>query len=55
MVELYDVYIDNLYFEAVQMRASPHLYYLTGVSHFLVMIHAGQKFVSPAISGITPR
>jgi len=25
------------------------------VSHFLVMIHAGQKFTSPAISGITPK
>ncbi|MFC2057829.1 DEAD/DEAH box helicase [Campylobacterota bacterium] len=33
----------------------PHLFYFAAVSHFLVMIHAGQKFTSPAMSGINPR
>ena len=36
-------------------EGNPHLFYFAGVSHFLVMIHAGQKFTSPAISGINPR
>ena len=25
------------------------------MSHFLVMMHSGQKFIRPAISGIAPR
>ena len=32
-----------------------HLFYFVVVSHFLVAMHAGQKFVSPARSGTTPR
>ena len=33
----------------------PYGTYLVSISHFLVMIHAGQNLVSPAIKGSTPR
>jgi len=52
MVELLKERVD---IRAKTNKDNPYLFYFTGVSHFLVIIQVGQKFTSPAISGITPR